>query len=99
VSVEGEPGDVIFFHAALVHGSSHNISPSSRMTILSQLNSVGNEPIDVGSNTRQFNLRRAEFELREAERRYAWFKRKYDEQSASDDVTFAPPVPDRERQA
>lgn len=99
VSVEGEPGDVIFFHAALVHGSSHNVSPNSRMTILSQLNTVGNEPRDVGSSARQFNLRRAEFELREAERRYAWFKRKYDEQRASDDLTFAPAIPDHERKA
>ena len=99
VSVEGEPGDVIFFHAALVHGSSHNISPDSRMTVLSQLNTVGNEPVDVGVNAREFNLRRAEFELREAERRNAWFKRKYDEQVASDDVMFAPPIPDRERQS
>ena len=99
VTVEGEPGDVIFFHAALVHGSSHNISPHSRMTILSQLNSVGNEPIDVDSHAREFNLRRAEFELREAERRYQWFKRKFDEQTASDEVTFGAPIPDRERQA
>jgi ectoine hydroxylase len=99
VCVEGEPGDVIFFHAAIVHGSSHNISPQSRMTILSQLNCVGNEPIDVQSNAREFNLRRAEFELREAERRHAWFTRKYDEQRASHEVTFAPPIPDRERKA
>jgi hypothetical protein len=98
LTVEGEPGDVMFFHAALVHGSSHNISPESRMIILSQLNTVGNEPIDVRSNAREFNLRRAEFELREAERRQAWFKRKYDEQRESGDVTFTAPIPERERQ-
>ncbi len=97
LTLEGEPGDVIFFHAALVHGSSHNISPESRMIILSQVNTVGNEPIDVRSNARQFNLRRADFELREAERRQAWFKRKYEEQYASRDVTFTPPIPEHER--
>jgi hypothetical protein len=99
VTLEGEPGDVMFFHAALVHGSSHNISPDSRMIILSQLNTVGNEPVDVHSNARQFNLRRAEFELREAERRHAWFKKKHDEQQASADVTFTAPIPERERKA
>lgn len=97
VAVEGEPGDVLFFHAGLVHGSSHNISSQSRMILLSQLNTVGNEPTAVGSNARAFNLRRAELELRDAERRHEWFRRKYDEQRASDQVTFAPPVPDRER--
>lgn len=99
ITVEGEPGHVVFFHAALVHGSSHNISPDSRMIILLQLNTVGNEPIDVRSNAREFNLRRSEFELREAERRYAWFKRKFDEQTASEDVTFTAPIPDHERQS
>jgi ectoine hydroxylase len=97
VTVEGEPGDVMFFHAALVHGSSHNISPNSRMIILSQLNTVGNEPVEVRSNARQFNLRRAEFELQEAKRRYQWFKRKYDEQCSSTDVTFTAPIPPQER--
>lgn len=97
LTVEGEPGDVMFFHAALVHGSSHNISPHSRMIILSQLNTVGNEPVDVLSNAREFNLRRAEFEVREAERRLAWFSRKYDEQANSAEPTFTAPIPKEER--
>jgi ectoine hydroxylase len=97
VTVEGEPGDAMFFHAALVHGSSHNISPHSRMIILSQLNTVGNEPIDVRSNARAFNLRRAEFELHEAERRYQWFKRKYEEQLQTESLTFSAPIPKEER--
>lgn len=97
VTVEGEPGDVMFFHAALVHGSSHNISPHSRMIILSQLNTVGNEPVDVLSNARDFNLRRAEFELREAERRLAWFTRKHAEQLKSAEPTFTAPIPEEER--
>jgi len=95
--VDGEPGDVLFFHACLVHGSSHNISPRSRMILLSQLNTVGNEPPDVSINARQFNLRRAEMEVREAERRLAWFKRKYEAQLKSDQLTFSPPIPDQER--
>lgn len=97
VAIEGEPGDAVFFHARLVHGSSHNISPHPRMVILSQLNLVGNEPSEAASRARQFNLRRAEFELREAERRHTALKRKYETQVASDAPTFAPPVPERER--
>jgi ectoine hydroxylase len=97
LTVEGEPGDVVFFHAALVHGSSHNISPHSRMIILSQLNTVGNEPVDVLSNAREFNLRRADFELREAERRLEWFTRKHTEQLASSEPTFTAPIPEEER--
>jgi ectoine hydroxylase len=97
VAIEAEPGDVLFFHTSLVHGSSHNISPRSRMVILTQLNMVGNEPIDVRSNARQFNLRRAELELREAERRYQWFKRKYEEQLKADEPVFGAPIPEHER--
>jgi ectoine hydroxylase len=99
LTVEGEPGDVMFFHAALVHGSSHNISPHSRMIILSQLNTVGNEPVDVLSNAREFNLRRADFELREAERRLAWFTRKHHDQLTSAEPTFTAPIPEEERRA
>jgi ectoine hydroxylase len=97
VVVEGEPGDALFFHAGLVHGSSHNISPEPRMVALSQLNTVGNEPSEVLSNARQFNLKRAELELREAERRYAWFKAKYEDQLKSDQLTFSAPIPDEEQ--
>lgn len=97
VVVEGEPGDVLFFHACLVHGSSHNISPQSRMVLLSQLNTIGNEPPDVSVAARQFNLRRAELELREAERRYAWFKAKYERQLQSDQLTFSAPIPEEEQ--
>lgn len=99
VAVEGEPGDAVFFHAGVVHGSSHNLSPHPRTVLISQLNVVGNEPVDVTSNARQFNLRRAERELREAERRVQWFTRKYNEQLAADDLTFAAPIPDHERRS
>lgn len=98
VAIEGEPGDAVFFHAGVVHGSSHNISPQRRAVVITQFNAVGNEPVEVASNARQFNLRRAELELREAERRLAWFKQKYDDQLASQDVTFTAPIPAHERQ-
>jgi len=97
VVVEGKPGDVLFFHACLVHGSSHNSSPQSRMVLLSQLNTVGNEPPDVSVAARQFNLRRAELELREAARRHAWFKAKYENQLKSDQLTFSAPIPEEEQ--
>jgi len=97
VAIDAQPGDVLFFHTSLVHGSSHNIGPESRMIILSQLNTVGNEPVEVSANAKQFNLRRAEAELREAERRYQWFKQKYESQLTSDELTFSAPIPEHEK--
>jgi hypothetical protein len=67
------------------------------MVILSQLNTVGNEPSEVLSSARQFNLKRAELELREAERRHAWFKAKYEDQLKSDQLTFSAPIPEEEQ--
>jgi len=99
LTIEAEPGDVLFFHTSLVHGSSHNSSPHSRMILLSQLNTVGNEPVAVSDNARRFNLRRAESEMREAERRYQWFKKKHDDQMKSDELTFSAPIPERELKA
>jgi len=96
-TIEAEPGDVLFFHTSLVHGSSHNSSPFGRMILLSQLNTVGNEPKAVSRNARLFNLRRARMEMDEARRRYEWFKKKYEEQQASADVTFLAPIPEHER--
>jgi len=97
VGIEGEPGDVLFFHTSLIHGSSHNSFPDTRMVILSQLNLVGNEPVDVTLNARRFNLQRANMEYREAERRYKWFKEKYEKQLASEEITFTAPVPEHEK--
>jgi ectoine hydroxylase len=97
VTIEAEPGDVLFFHTSLVHGSPHNSGPHSRRIILSQLNTVGNEPIEVNSNARKFNLRRAHFELEEAERRYDWFRKKYQDQLESEGLTFSAPVPPEEK--
>lgn len=97
VTIDAEPGDALFFHTSLIHGSSHNASPQSRAVILSQMNTVGNEPIDVNSNARDFNLRRAQREMEEAERRHEWFKKKYEDQLASEGLTFSAPVPEEEK--
>ena len=95
--IDAKIGDVLFFHTSLVHGSSHNISPNSRMIILSQLNTVGNEPKQVSKNARLFNLSRAEREMKEAERKYNWFKNKYENQLKSEELTFAAPIPKEEK--
>jgi len=75
--VEAEPGDVLFFHASLVHGSGHNISSDGRMVILSQLNTKNNLPKNVNKKAILFNLSRAKKEYKEAKRRMKWFKKKY----------------------
>ena len=36
-----------FFHMGCVHGSGHNISSQGRTVVLSQLNTLGNIPINV----------------------------------------------------
>jgi len=98
LSIEASPGDVLIFHTSLVHGSSHNSSPQGRMVVLSQLNTVGNEPAAVVKNAREFNLRRSKMEMDEAQRRYRWFKKKYEDQlSAQADVTFCAPIPEEEK--
>jgi len=94
--IEAKPGDILFFHAGLVHGSSHNIGHQSRMVILSQLNTLKNAPKEVKINTKQFNLKRAKIELIEAERRLKWFKKKYESQLNSEDIEFNSPIPEEE---
>ena len=93
--IDAKVGDVLFFHTSLIHGSSHNISPNSRMIILSQLNTVGNEPKEVSKNARLFNLHRAKRELDEA-RKLDWFEKKFKAQSESDKLTFSAPIPKEE---
>ena len=95
--IEASPGDVLFFHTSLIHGSSHNISPKGRMIILSQLNTVGNEPVNVNINARQFNLNRAKLEKDEAEKRSIWFNKKYQDQKESMELTFSAPIPNEEK--
>lgn len=97
-AITAEPGDVLFFHAGLIHGSSHNISPITRSIILSQLNTATNKPVEVKENAKKYNLDRAMKEIKEAQRKLDWFQAKYDQQLASDDPTFNAPIPDQEKQ-
>ena len=97
VVIDAEPGDALFFHTSLVHGSSHNISPDGRMILLAQMNTVGNEPREVSVQAKQFNLLRAQMEYEEAGRRYQYFKEKYKQQLGSDELVFCPPIPEQER--
>ena len=96
-SIEAEPGDALFFHAGLVHGSSHNISPNGRMVLLAQLNTIGNESKEVLDNSKQFNLLLAQAKLEEANRRYKYFKEKQKKQVASNGPLFCAPIPDEEK--
>ena len=66
------------------------------MIILSQLNTVGNEPKEVSKNARLFNLDRAKRELDEAKRKLDWFEKKFEAQSKSDKLTFSAPIPKEE---
>jgi len=95
-AIFAEPGDVLFFHAGLIHGSSHNISPQSRMIILSQLNTVNNKPIEVKDKAKKYNLERANKEIVEAKRKLEWFQKKYDDQLKSDEILFNSPIPETE---
>ena len=97
VAIEGDPGDALFFHAGLVHGSSHNISPDGRMALFVQLNTAENKPQDTFSNVKQFNIKRAKEEVEEASRRLQFFKEKLERQVKSDDPEFCPPVPETEK--
>jgi len=97
VHIDAEPGDALFFHSLLIHGSAHNISSGSRRIALTQINSATNKPEGVQTKAKEFNLKRAQFELREAKRRYEWFQKKYDDQYASDEILFSAPIPDEEK--
>lgn len=95
--VEAEPGDALFFHTSLVHGSSHNISPHRRMICLVQMNTQSNQPSEVPIAAKNFNLRRAEAEVAEAKRRLRYFEEKLSMQRESAEVTFGAPIPKEER--
>ncbi|MEC9332041.1 MAG: phytanoyl-CoA dioxygenase family protein [Verrucomicrobiota bacterium] len=97
VTIEAEPGDALFFHVSLVHGSSHNISPDGRMVLLVQLNTFGNEPHDTSRNIKQFNVLRATAEVDEANRRFLFFKEKLKKQVKSESPEFCAPIPDQEK--
>jgi len=95
--INAEPGDVLFFHMACVHGSGHNISSKNRTVVLSQLNSKGNIPTNTEKNSKKFNLKRAKREYDESKKRFDWFRKKYFNQLNSKKVTFSAPIVKEER--
>ncbi len=97
VRINAKPGDVLFFHMGCVHGSGHNISSQGRTVVLSQLNTLGNIPINVEKNSKKFNLKRAKREYDESKRRFAWFKSKYSKQLKSKKLTFSAPIVKQEK--
>ena len=97
IKINAEPGDVLFFHMACVHGSGHNISSKSRTVVLSQLNGRNNVPTNVKKNSKKFNLLRAKREYSESKRRFAWFKNKYTKQLKSKKLTFSAPIVKEEK--
>ena len=96
-AINAKPGDVLFFHMGLVHGSSHNISGDNRMVVLSQINTKSNIPRDVNKNSKKYNLSRAKMELEESKRKYNWFKKKYTTQLRSKKLTFSAPIVSEEK--
>jgi len=92
--IEAEPGDVLFFHTLLIHGSGHNISPKPRMIILTQALPKKDRPQETLSKKfKTFNLLRAKKEIDEAKKRYEFYKNKYEKQLESDDIIFNIPLP------
>lgn len=49
VPMTGNPGDVLFFHSNVLHGSGHNMSPLPRKTMILVYNSIENKPKAVES--------------------------------------------------
>lgn len=97
INIDVEPGDILFFHSSIVHGSSHNSSSKSRAIILSQLNTYSNLPKKVQTNAVKFNLKRSKIEYLEAKRRLHWFTKKYLDQKKSKKITFSAPIPIEEK--
>ena len=96
--VDAEPGDILFFHSALIHGSAHNISPYPRMIALAQLNTVGNLPDNVKVNTKKYNLWRTEYAAIEARKRLAYYEEKYIEQSNTEEILYNSPIQKKEEE-
>ena len=96
-AIDAKAGDVLFFSAGLIHGSSHNISPDPRMIILSQMNTKGNLPIEANDKVKEYNLSRVRHEVESCEQRLAYYKNKYQKQASSDLPTFNSPIPKQEK--
>ena len=94
--INAEPGDVLFFHSLLIHGSGHNISPNPRMIILTQVNPKKDRPLNSSSKVRKFNMSRAKQEIKSAKRKYEFYKSKYKKQLKNKKVIFNNPIPKEE---
>lgn len=97
ITLEAEPGDALFFHTNIIHGSSHNSSNRSRMISLTQINIRENLPRNVDENTKKFNLSRTQFELQEARKKIEFFEDKYRSQIENSEILFNSPIQDEER--
>ncbi|MGE3974360.1 MAG: phytanoyl-CoA dioxygenase family protein [Bdellovibrionales bacterium] len=95
--IDAKPGDALFFHANLIHGSSHNISGDPRMIMLSQINTMSNRAQEVQENAKRFLLSRAKSEMDTALERYHYFKQKYEEQLKSQELLFNSPIATEEK--
>jgi ectoine hydroxylase len=58
----GNPGDVLFFHSNILHGSGHNMSPLPRKTMILVYNDITNKPRPV-ENPRPDWVVSREFEI------------------------------------
>ena len=94
--INAEPGDVLFFHSLLIHGSGHNISPNPRMIILTQVNPKKDRPLNSSSKVRKFNMSRAKQEIESAKKKYEFYKSKYEKQLKNKKVIFNNPIPKEE---
>ena len=94
--IESEPGDVLYFHSLLIHGSNHNFSPNPRMIILTQVNPKKDKPVESLSKIKEFNLSRAQKEIEQAKLRYKFYKDKYEKQLKSNEIIFNNPPPKEE---
>jgi len=61
------------------------------------MNTQSNQPTEVPVAAKSFNLRRAELEVAEAQRRLNYFEEKLAKQRTSAEVTFGAPIPKEER--
>lgn len=96
VVIDAKPGDLLFFHSGLVHGSAHNISPNPRMIALAQMNTKGNLPDDVQKKTKDYNLWRTQYAVDEAKKRYEYYSEKFIEQKESETILYNSPIQSEE---
>ncbi len=97
LEIDAKPGDVLFFHVGLVHGSSHNLSPNNRMVALAQMNTRSNKPSDTKNNAKKFNISRTKREVKEAKRKYDFFSEKLEIEKSNNELMFNSPIQDEDQ--